>query len=127
MKVIDNLYPEFAADSMNVRLGLTSNGFNHFGNLSTSHNSWPVMLVPYNLPPWMCIKQTSFILSLIILSSSSSGMDIDVYLQPLIEELQQLWNAGVHTFDVSIKTQFKLRAQLMWTINNFLAYSDLSG
>jgi hypothetical protein len=62
----DILHPNFMADCRNVQLGLTSDGFNRFGNMSTSHNTWPVMLVPYNLPPWMCIKMTSFILSLVI-------------------------------------------------------------
>jgi hypothetical protein len=126
-KSFDNLHPEFAADSRNVRLGLCSDGFNPFGKMSTSHSTWPVMIVPYNLPPWMCMKQTSFILSLIISGPTAPGMDIDVYLQPLIEELQQLWNVGVHTFDASTKTNFVMRAQLMWTINDFPAYADLSG
>jgi hypothetical protein len=86
-KSFDLAYPEFSGNSKNVRLGLTSDGFNPFGNMSTSHSTWPVMLVPYNLPHWMCKKQTSFILSLIIPGPSSHGMDINVYLQPLIEEL----------------------------------------
>jgi hypothetical protein len=86
----DIVHPDFMADSRNVRFGFTSNGFNPFGNISTSHSTWPVMLVPYNLPSWMCMKQTSFILSLVIPGSSSPGMDIDVYLQPLIDELQEL-------------------------------------
>jgi hypothetical protein len=86
-KSFDLLYPEFSADIRNVRLGLTLDGFNQFGNMSTSHITWPIILVSYNLPHWMCMKQTSFILSLIIPSPSSPGMDIDVYLQPLIEEL----------------------------------------
>jgi hypothetical protein len=55
-KLFDNLYLEFAVDNGNVRLGLTSNGFNPFGNLSTSHNTWPIMLVSYNLSPWMYMK-----------------------------------------------------------------------
>jgi hypothetical protein len=71
---------------MNVWLGLISDEFNPFGNMSTSYSTWPIMLVPYNLPQ-MYMKQTSFILSLIIIGPSSPGMDIDVYLQPLIEEL----------------------------------------
>jgi hypothetical protein len=79
-KSFDNLYPKFAADSKNVRLGLCSDGFNPFGNLSTSHNTWLVMLVSYNLPIWMCMKQTSFILFLIISGLSSPGIDIDAYL-----------------------------------------------
>ncbi|XP_062165003.1 uncharacterized protein LOC133871592 [Alnus glutinosa] len=126
-KSFDLLHPKFSADSRNVRLGLTSDGFNPFGNMSTSHSTWPIMLLPYNLPPWMCMKQTSFILSLIIPGPSSPGMDIDVYLQPLIEELQKLWNVGVRTYDASNKQNFQMRAQLMWTINDFPAYADLSG
>jgi hypothetical protein len=126
-KSFDNIHPGFASDSRNVRLGLSSDGFNPFRNMSTSHSTWPVMIVPYNLPPWMCMKQSSFILSLVIPGPSSPGMNIDVYLQPLISELQELWNVGVRTFDVSMKNYFVLRAALMWTINDFPAYADLSG
>jgi hypothetical protein len=126
-KSFDNLHPDFSSESRNVRLGLMSDGFNPFGNMSTSHSTWPVMLVPYNLPPWMCMKQPSFILSLVISGPKSPGMDIDVYLQPLIDELQELWNVGVRTFDVSNRKHFMMRAQLMWTINDFPAYADLSG
>ena len=50
-KAFDNLYPDFSADSRNIRLGLMSDGFNPFGNMSTSHSTWPVILVPYNMPP----------------------------------------------------------------------------
>jgi hypothetical protein len=126
-KSFDNLHPDFSSDSRNVRLGLTSDGFNPFRNMSTFYSIWLVMLVLYNLPPWMCMKQSSFILSLVISGPESPGMDIDVYLQPLIEELQELWNVGMHTFDVSRKKYFMMRAQLMWTINDFSAYTDLSG
>jgi len=89
-KSFELLHPEFSPNSRNVRLSLISNRFNSLENMSTSHSTWPVMLVPYNLPHWMCMKQTSFILSLIIPCPSSPGMGIDVYLQPLIEELQEL-------------------------------------
>ena len=73
----------------------------------------------------MCMKQMSFILSLIISSPKSPIMDIDGYLQLLIERLQELWNIGVHTFNVSNKTNFVMRSQLMWTINDYPAYTDL--
>jgi hypothetical protein len=52
------------------------------------------------------MKQTPFILSLIIPGPSSPGMGIDVYLQPLIEELQELWSVGVRKFDASKKNNF---------------------
>ncbi|KAG8481368.1 hypothetical protein CXB51_026128 [Gossypium anomalum] len=45
---------------------------------------------------------------------------------PLIEELKQLW-AGVETYDVLRKENFYLRAALLWTINDFPAYANLSG
>jgi hypothetical protein len=54
-------------------------------------------------------------------------MDIDVYLQPLVNELQELWNVGVQTFVTSNMGNFNMRAQLMWTINDLPAYADLSG
>jgi hypothetical protein len=79
-RAFDTLHPNFASDSQNVRLSLASDGFNPFGNMSTSHSTWPVMLVPYNLPPWMCMKQQYFILSMIIPGPSTPGMNIDVYL-----------------------------------------------
>lgn len=125
-KSFDLLHLEPSADSKNVKLGLTSDRFNPFGNISISHSTWPVILVPHNLPHWMCIKQTSFILSLIIPGPSSPRMGMDVYIQPLIEGLQEHWNVGVCTFDASKKNNFVMRAQLMWTINDFPAYADLS-
>ena len=51
---------------------------------------------------------------------------LDVYLQPLISELQALWEIGVETYDISRKQNFMLRAALLWTINDFPAYSMLS-
>jgi hypothetical protein len=53
-------------------------------------------------------------------------MDIDVYLQPLIDELLELWNVGVRTFDASKMENFNMQAQLMWTINDLPVYADLS-
>ena len=52
---------------------------------------------------------------------------LDVYLQPLISELQALWEIGVETYDISRKQNFMLRAALLWTISDFPAYSMLSG
>jgi hypothetical protein len=50
-KAFHSRYPNFASDPRNVRLGLASDGLNPFGNMSSSHSTWPVMLVLYNLPP----------------------------------------------------------------------------
>jgi hypothetical protein len=50
-KEFDKEHVQFARDSRNVRLGLASDGFNPFGNISTPYSMWPVVLMPYNLPP----------------------------------------------------------------------------
>ena len=89
-KNFDKVHPSFAQKSRNVRLGLASDGFNPFGNMLISYSMWPVVLIPYNLPPWMCMKQKIFMLSLLIHGLTAPRNDIDIYLQPLIDELNEL-------------------------------------
>ena len=72
------------------------------------------------------MKQSFFILSMIILGEKGPGNDIDVYLQPLIKELKKMWE-GEETYDASAKQHFLMRAMLMWTINDFPTYSILYG
>ncbi|XP_042437052.1 uncharacterized protein LOC122023018 [Zingiber officinale] len=126
-KEFDMLYPDFAKEPRNVRLGLASDGFNPFRTMSIAHSTWPVVLVNYNLPPWMCMKPEYFILSLLIPGPESPGNNIDVYLQPLIDELNELWNDGLATYDKLKNETFQMHAALTWTINDFPAYSMLSG
>ncbi|XP_010424636.1 PREDICTED: uncharacterized protein LOC104709773 [Camelina sativa] len=126
-KSFDQKYPEFASDPRNVRLGLATDGFNPFGTMSNSYSIWPVILFPYNLPPWMSMKQTSMILSMVIPGKQMPGNDIDVYLQPLIKELKELWFDGVKTVDASTKQTFDMRAAIMWTISDFPGLGNLSG
>jgi len=123
----DDRHPEFASEPRNVRLGLASDGFNPFSMMSVSHSTWPVVVIPYNLPPWMCMKQPNIILTLLISGPTSPGNDIDVYLQPLIDELKILWRNGVSTYDVLTQNNFQMHAALMWTINDYPGYGDLSG
>ena len=65
-KKIDGLYPDFCKEARNLRLGLASDRMNPYGNLSTQHSSSPVLLVIYNLPPWLCMKPKYMILSMMI-------------------------------------------------------------
>ncbi|GLT52919.1 hypothetical protein SLA2020_262280 [Shorea laevis] len=126
-KEFDKEHDWFAQDSRNVRLGLASDGFNPFGNMSTSNSIWPVVLVPYNLPPWRCMKDPHIILSLLIPGPTAPGNDIDVYLRPLVDDLHELWSEGISTYDALAQQTFKLHAALLWTINDFPAYANLSG
>ncbi|XP_004490351.1 uncharacterized protein [Cicer arietinum] len=126
-KEFDARYPIFSSDPRNVRLGVASDGFNPFKTMSITHSTWPVMVIPYNLPPWMCMKQSFFMLSLLIPGPKGPGNNIDVYLQPLVQELQDLWENGIETFDAYKKETFQLHVVIMWTINDFPAYANLSG
>ncbi|XP_042983252.1 uncharacterized protein LOC122312657 [Carya illinoinensis] len=121
----DKHHTWFAQDSCNVKLGLVSDGFNPFNNMSKPYSIWPVILVPYNLPHWLCMKEQYLMLSLLI--PKSPGNDIDVYLQPLVNELKELWEDDVDSYDASKCEHFRLHATLLWTINNFPAYANLSG
>ncbi|GKA99248.1 hypothetical protein Tco_0827185 [Tanacetum coccineum] len=126
-KNFDTKYPDFAKEPRNVRLGLAADGFNPFGNLSQSYSMWPVILTTYNLPPWLCMKESSFMLTLLILGPKSPGKDIDVYLRPLIDDLKDLWaKPSVETIDVATGQKFNMRAMVLWTINDFSARSSLS-
>ena len=95
--------------------------------MSSAWSTWPVLLTPYNMPPSMCMKQPYMILSLLIPGRYSPGNDIDVFLQPLIDDLKLLWEKGVSTYDAYGKETFCMRAMVMWTINDFPAYANLSG
>ena len=94
--------------------------------MNTTYSTWHVVLIPYNLPPWVCMKPSSFILSLIIPGKSSPGINIDVFLQPLIHELKLLWD-GVVVFNAYSNEYFNMRAVRRCTINDFPAYAILSG
>ncbi|XP_060673255.1 uncharacterized protein LOC132803758 [Ziziphus jujuba] len=126
-KHFDEQYPIFAMDPRNVRLGAATDGFNPFSNMSTSYSMWPVMLVPYNLPPWKCMKETFSMMSLLIPGPTAPGKDIDVYLWPMIDELKDLWTNGVTTYDISKKERFTMHAAVLWTIHDFPVYGTLSG
>ncbi|KAH0642243.1 hypothetical protein KY290_033841 [Solanum tuberosum] len=126
-KTFDQIHSGFSSDPRNVRLGLATDGFNPFGTMSSTYSIWPVFLIPYNLPPWMCMKHTSFILSMIIPGKQTPRNNIDVYLQPLVKELHELWNDGVETFDSSLNETFRMHAALMWRISNFPGLGILSG
>ena len=126
-KSFDELHQGFASDPRNIRLGLASDGFQPFANSKTSYSIWPAILIPYNLPPEICMRQSNMILSMLIPGPESPGNAIDIYLQPLIEELKELWEVGVETYDASSNSNFQLHATLLWTINDFPAYGMLSG
>lgn len=50
------------------------------------------------------MRETSLMLTLLILGPKSPGKDIDIYLRPLIEDLKNIWKDGVMTTNAVIDT-----------------------
>ena len=107
-KHFNECHPSFAADPRNVRLGLSSDGFTPFGQSAHPYSCWPVIVTPYNLPPGLCMKSQYMFLTLIIPGPKNPGQNIDLYLQPLIDELKQLWDVGVNNYEAFKKQTFHM-------------------
>ncbi|XP_039805278.1 uncharacterized protein LOC120669560 isoform X2 [Panicum virgatum] len=114
----DEKHKEFAEDSRNIRLAFATDGFNPFRTMNVSYSVWPGICIPYNFPPSMCMKQSNFILSLLIPSRYGPGSDMDVYYEPLIDDLLDMFDNGVRTYDASKGEYFQLRAVVLWTITD---------
>ncbi|KAL2227815.1 UNVERIFIED_CONTAM: hypothetical protein Sindi_2140200 [Sesamum indicum] len=78
-----------------------------------SYSCWPVILTPYNLPLGMCINSEYMFLTMVIPSPSSPKRPIDIYLEPMIEELENLWHVDVLKCDSAKNETFTRRAALM--------------
>ncbi|KAL4016479.1 hypothetical protein IC575_024131 [Cucumis melo] len=85
------------------------------------------MLVTYNLPPWLYMKQKKFMLTALISGPKQPRNEIDVYLALLVDDLKILWHDGVECYDAYQDKCFRLKAILLWTINDFPAYGNLCG
>src|SRR4051812_26941246 len=55
----ERFHKPFATNPRNLRLGFAIDGFNPFGHMSSTYSMWPVFLIPYNFPPWMCVDQSN--------------------------------------------------------------------
>ena len=124
----DNKWPNFSQDPRNIRLGLAIDGVNTLSDQNTKWSNWQVFLINYNLPPWLATKPFFLMLSLIIPGQKSvTSNTIDVYLEPLYDELMELWK-GIEAIQFlrdghSIK--FTLRASLLFSIHDLPAYGTL--
>ncbi|KAK1605080.1 hypothetical protein QYE76_028753 [Lolium multiflorum] len=112
-KHFDGKFDWFAKDPRNIRLGFATDGFSPFGSMSNPYSMWPVFVIPYNFPPWMCMDQSNYMMALLIPGKYSPGKDFHVFMQPLIKDMMQLWS-GVETFDACTEEYFPLHAAFLW-------------
>lgn len=122
---------EFGYDDRNVRMALVTDGFNPNSDKRGTYSIWPIMLMNYNIAPWLTTKNYFIMLAVLIPGPKSiTSEHFDVFIEPLIEELLDLWTYGVYCLDVAQYKQsshFVLKAMVIWTIGDFPAYGMLAG
>ena len=59
------------------------------------------------------MKDPYMILSLFIPGHKAPENKIDVYLQPLVDDLKELWNEVIKAYDASTQHLFKLHVVLL--------------
>ncbi|CAM8889962.1 unnamed protein product [Rhodiola kirilowii] len=120
-------FPEFAHEIRNMRLGLSTDGFNPFGVSGLSHSTWLIIVMPYNLLTWMGMKKEFNILVMLISGPKSPGKCLKVFMRPLIEELKMLWNTRVAIFDHFSESSFNMKVVVMLTISDIPGLGMLGG
>jgi hypothetical protein len=76
---IQGIDSRFTEKTTNLYAGMVVDGGNPFGNQSTRHSTWLVLIVLYNLPPWLVARQFFILLSLIIPGTTSSNFDFCIH------------------------------------------------
>ena len=112
-------------------MALVTDGFNPNSDKRGTYSIWPIMLMNYNIAPWLTTKNYFIMLAVLIPGPKSiTSEHFDVFIEPLIEELLDLWTYGVYCLDVAQYKQsshFVLKAMVIWTIGDFPAYGMLAG
>jgi hypothetical protein len=67
---------------------------NPFGEMRNPHSTWPDIICIFNLPPWLCHKQNYILLTTLITNPKQVGIDIDVFLETLMEDMRNFGNMG---------------------------------
>jgi hypothetical protein len=115
----DRKHKDFVVEAKNIRFRLSTDGMNPFGETCNSHSTWLVTLCIYNLPSWLCMKRKFIMMHLLISRPVQVSNDIDVYLQPLIDDLLVLWEKeDVGMWDELQQQHFNLRAMLFIIIQD---------
>ena len=72
---------------------------NPYSLQNTNYSIWPVVVINKNISPWLSVKNEHLMLALIV-PGRRQVKNMYVYLQPLVDELKELWE-GIHVYNVS--------------------------
>jgi hypothetical protein len=123
----DLQYKAFGLESRNIRFALSTDGMNPFGENRTVHSTWPVILTMYNLLTWLCHKRKYLMLSILIQGPKQAGIAIDVFVEPLMEDMAKHWNEGVRMWDQYQQEYFTLYAIIFVCIHDAPGGFTISG
>ena len=73
----------------------------------------------YNIPTWLCQKRKYLLLTILISDPKQPGIDIDVFLDPLMQEMERLRRHGEPMYDAFWKEDFICRAIIFVTTNDY--------
>jgi hypothetical protein len=125
---IDSHFGWFADEYWNVRFTMSTDGVNPFGNQSSTHSTWLVVLSLYNLLHWICTKPKCMMLTILVSGLNQYDDCIDVYLRPLVNDLKTVWKPGVKEVQDEFRhEELTLHAMLFTTINDNTTHRNLSG
>lgn len=63
---IDRTWPDFSMEPRNLKCGIALDGINPFGMQSSNWSTWPIVLINYNIPPYIAIRKEHLMLTLLV-------------------------------------------------------------
>jgi hypothetical protein len=99
-------------------------GVNPYSLKNTNYYVCYVGVINNNIPPWLSVKNEHLMLALIV-PNRRQVKNMDVYIQPLVDELKELWER-IHVYDVSrpiaIERSFTLYGICAYTTHDYLGF-----
>ena len=98
-------------------------------SLQNTNYVWPIVVINNNISTWLSVKNEYLMLALIV-PSRIQMKNMDVYLQPLIDELKELWEV-IYVYDVSrpiaTKISFRMYGICSYTTCDYPGLGVFSG
>jgi len=89
MEHIEDTWPKKFKDEVQIlQLSISMDGVKPYSLQYTNYYVWNVVLINNNNPPWLFVKNEHLMLAFIV-PGRRHVKNIDVYLQPLVDELKE--------------------------------------
>ncbi|QRV79766.1 Transposase family tnp2 [Ceratobasidium sp. AG-Ba] len=112
---------QYFSSPTDIALGLSTDGFGPFK--SRKQTCWPLLAFNYNLPPSIRHRLEN-LLCLGVIPGPTSPKELDTFLAPLVQELEELAR-GVPAYDAESDRPFCLRGYLIVCFGDMPAIAKL--